>query len=154
MSDIPLDETLGGHQEDEHIELPESVIKELEQHIDDSREQILILLEHFIGEDTDRSTAASHVALYLQQHNIHASAADILRIADIPEDVWTASDMPHPRIALSAELEAQIPEIPSNVSRSQFYSQKPIVNDNKVGRNDPCPCGSGKKYKKCHGAAK
>ncbi len=24
--------------------------------------------------------------------------------------------------------------------------------DNKVGRNDPCPCGSGKKYKKCHGA--
>jgi preprotein translocase subunit SecA len=26
-------------------------------------------------------------------------------------------------------------------------SQKP-----EVGRNDPCPCGSGKKYKKCHGA--
>jgi len=23
----------------------------------------------------------------------------------------------------------------------------------KVGRNDPCPCGSGKKYKKCHGTA-
>jgi uncharacterized protein YecA (UPF0149 family) len=22
----------------------------------------------------------------------------------------------------------------------------------KVGRNDPCPCGSGKKYKNCHGA--
>ncbi|MEG0678812.1 MAG: SEC-C metal-binding domain-containing protein [Carnobacterium sp.] len=22
---------------------------------------------------------------------------------------------------------------------------------NKVGRNEPCPCGSGKKYKKCHG---
>jgi preprotein translocase subunit SecA len=21
----------------------------------------------------------------------------------------------------------------------------------KIGRNDPCPCGSGKKYKKCHG---
>ena len=23
---------------------------------------------------------------------------------------------------------------------------------NKVGRNDPCPCGSGKKFKHCHGA--
>jgi uncharacterized protein YecA (UPF0149 family) len=22
----------------------------------------------------------------------------------------------------------------------------------RIGRNDPCPCGSGKKYKKCHGA--
>ncbi len=28
----------------------------------------------------------------------------------------------------------------------------PVVNDGpKVGRNDPCPCGSGKKYKQCHG---
>ncbi len=26
-----------------------------------------------------------------------------------------------------------------------------IVNNPKIGRNDPCPCGSGKKYKKCHG---
>ncbi|HCK99047.1 MAG TPA: preprotein translocase subunit SecA [Candidatus Marinimicrobia bacterium] len=29
---------------------------------------------------------------------------------------------------------------------------KPIHVDPKIGRNDPCPCGSGKKYKKCHGA--
>ena len=28
-----------------------------------------------------------------------------------------------------------------------------VRNDDKVGRNDPCPCGSGQKYKKCHGAA-
>jgi len=28
----------------------------------------------------------------------------------------------------------------------------PATNSNTVGRNDPCPCGSGKKYKKCHGA--
>jgi preprotein translocase subunit SecA len=28
---------------------------------------------------------------------------------------------------------------------------KPITAEPKVGRNDPCPCGSGKKYKKCHG---
>ena len=29
---------------------------------------------------------------------------------------------------------------------------KPVTRSDKVGRNDPCPCGSGKKYKKCHGA--
>jgi preprotein translocase subunit SecA len=28
---------------------------------------------------------------------------------------------------------------------------QPIVKDKVVGRNDPCPCGSGKKYKHCHG---
>jgi preprotein translocase subunit SecA len=30
---------------------------------------------------------------------------------------------------------------------------KPVRSGAKVGRNDPCPCGSGKKYKKCHGTA-
>ena len=30
--------------------------------------------------------------------------------------------------------------------------QKPFVRpDRKIGRNEPCPCGSGKKYKQCHG---
>jgi preprotein translocase subunit SecA len=32
-------------------------------------------------------------------------------------------------------------------------AKKQVINNDKVGRNDPCPCGSGKKYKKCHGAA-
>jgi len=47
-----------------------------------------------------------------------------------------------PKIELSAppKVEGQRPQ--------------PAVNrEAKVGRNDPCPCGSGKKYKKCHGAA-
>ncbi len=30
--------------------------------------------------------------------------------------------------------------------------QAPVKVETKVGRNDPCPCGSGKKYKKCHGS--
>ena len=29
--------------------------------------------------------------------------------------------------------------------------QEPVRVGPKVGRNDPCPCGSGKKYKSCHG---
>jgi preprotein translocase subunit SecA len=28
----------------------------------------------------------------------------------------------------------------------------PVVTGQKTGRNDPCPCGSGKKYKRCHGS--
>ena len=40
-----------------------------------------------------------------------------------------------------------------NVNRPQKKSKTPVVREvSKVGRNDPCPCGSGKKYKKCHGA--
>ncbi|MSR23141.1 MAG: preprotein translocase subunit SecA [Gemmatimonadetes bacterium] len=32
-------------------------------------------------------------------------------------------------------------------------AQRPITVQSEPGRNDPCPCGSGKKFKKCHGAA-
>jgi len=35
---------------------------------------------------------------------------------------------------------------------AQAEPPKPVKVGAKVGRNDPCPCGSGKKYKKCHGA--
>jgi preprotein translocase subunit SecA len=49
---------------------------------------------------------------------------------------------PPARIELSAPPKAEGQRPQSTVHR-----------DAKVGRNDPCPCGSGKKYKKCHGAA-
>ncbi len=34
----------------------------------------------------------------------------------------------------------------------QNRKQEPVKAEPKVGRNDPCPCGSGKKYKQCHGS--
>ena len=37
-----------------------------------------------------------------------------------------------------------------NGASAQIATPQPVIG--KVGRNDPCPCGSGKKYKKCHGA--
>jgi len=33
----------------------------------------------------------------------------------------------------------------------EVMAETAIRNAPKVGRNDPCPCGSGKKYKQCHG---
>jgi preprotein translocase subunit SecA len=36
-------------------------------------------------------------------------------------------------------------------AQQQKPKQQPIRVDQKIGRNDPCPCGSGKKYKNCHG---
>ena len=43
-------------------------------------------------------------------------------------------------------------------TRKQFYLEakkmNTIVKPKKIGRNEPCPCGSGKKYKQCHGRTK
>lgn len=51
--------------------------------------------------------------------------------------------------SLVGELEGEEPQV-ENVSSVQ----PPVVSDpNQAGRNEPCPCGSGKKYKKCCGVA-
>ncbi|PPC94545.1 MAG: preprotein translocase subunit SecA [Methylotenera sp.] len=40
-----------------------------------------------------------------------------------------------------------------DMEAEQPVSTQPVIREGiKVGRNDPCPCGSGKKYKQCHGA--
>ncbi|MDD5278452.1 preprotein translocase subunit SecA [Acidithiobacillus sp.] len=36
-------------------------------------------------------------------------------------------------------------------SSTRSPAQSPLIGDDKIGRNQPCPCGSGKKYKHCHG---
>jgi preprotein translocase subunit SecA len=40
---------------------------------------------------------------------------------------------------------------PESDNEPQAAAQAPVRRGPKVGRNDPCPCGSGKKYKQCHG---
>jgi len=50
-----------------------------------------------------------------------------------------------------AEL-SSAPEDPSKQDTREQEKTQPIRVEKKVGRNDLCPCGSGKKYKNCHGA--
>jgi len=40
---------------------------------------------------------------------------------------------------------------PNDGGQRKPKAVQPIRTEKKVGRNDPCPCGSGKKYKQCHG---
>ena len=42
---------------------------------------------------------------------------------------------------------------PTKQDTRELQHHEPIRVEKKVGRNDPCPCGSGKKYKNCHGAS-
>ncbi len=56
------------------------------------------------------------------------------------------------------KMEERRPDIVDNELRSknngldaQNQNSKSQIRNSAVGRNDPCPCGSGKKYKKCHG---
>jgi preprotein translocase subunit SecA len=61
------------------------------------------------------------------------------------------------QINQEAEMTDELTNKPSQVVEHRGESEtqgKPVTvrrDEEKVGRNEPCPCGSGKKYKKCHG---
>ncbi|HQH41369.1 MAG TPA: SEC-C metal-binding domain-containing protein, partial [Bacteroidales bacterium] len=60
-----------------------------------------------------------------------------------------------PRRLDLSNLKESKSEVGSSLSQAGAQQQpqrsQPIKVEKKVGRNDPCPCGSGKKYKNCHG---
>ncbi len=49
----------------------------------------------------------------------------------------------------SVRQRKQVVKVTSTAGADTGEAKKPVVKGKKVGRNDPCPCGSGKKYKKC-----
>jgi preprotein translocase subunit SecA len=54
--------------------------------------------------------------------------------------------------AESAGVAAAVPQAAAAVAEAMPQAHTPVTRDQpKVGRNDPCPCGSGKKFKQCHG---
>lgn len=55
------------------------------------------------------------------------------------------------RYILRVKVVQQPEERKTFENQGDGVEKKPVRADNKIGRNDPCPCGSGKKYKKCCG---
>jgi preprotein translocase subunit SecA len=82
---------------------------------------------------------------------------------ELKEQVQVQQQAPKPQQDLS-KLQTSRTEVPqfSGGTPTTAGAQRPMPNqvpkpkqpikvDKKIGRNDPCPCGSGKKYKQCHG---
>ncbi len=60
------------------------------------------------------------------------------------------------RVAIRKEEPIEREQVATEVSTNadNTLAKKPVQKETRIGRNSPCPCGSGKKYKNCHGAGK
>ncbi len=68
-------------------------------------------------------------------------------------NVWHETAAIHESAAPIAQEVAQPVDEPATQTNQPQAAVEPIRNtERKIGRNDPCPCGSGKKFKNCHGA--
>ena len=73
--------------------------------------------------------------------------------ADVPIQVDNVKEAQAPRKMDRARMREEHSDLlsQSNSNTQEKPSAQPVKVDKKVGRNDACPCGSGKKYKNCHG---
>lgn len=78
---------------------------------------------------------------------------DVVKILSHVEKVGNVVRTSNVKVTNEGFDESAISLVEGKLSQSdKNHVQQTIVNDGpKVGRNDPCPCGSGKKYKNCHG---
>jgi preprotein translocase subunit SecA len=83
---------------------------------------------------------------------MRSAAAAVASAAARVEEAPTAQRLPDFARALERKQERQQKDLQYQTGPAQAEAPKPVRAGAKVGRNDPCPCGSGKKYKKCHGA--
>ena len=75
---------------------------------------------------------------------------------DDEREVVATLDREHPLATLDDAMEELVVTIADlhDLTRDARYKVDTVKRETpKVGRNDPCPCGSGKKFKQCHGAA-
>jgi len=75
---------------------------------------------------------------------------------DEEREVVATLDAEHPLATLDDAIEELVVTVAdlSDLTRDLRFKVETVRRDApKVGRNDPCPCGSGKKFKQCHGSA-
>ncbi|MDE6290124.1 MAG: SEC-C domain-containing protein [Muribaculaceae bacterium] len=99
-----------------------------------------------------RAQAARQQAMQAQRN---AQAATYSRTQEIRQEYGApAGANPYANYSTTHETyegENAQRQAAQNVNRQPQQQRQPVKAQPKVGRNDPCPCGSGKKYKNCHG---
>jgi len=98
-------------------------------------------------EEIDREEEERRRRLMRALQAQHAEAASLLAAAE--EQTAVAAGVRASTGASAARAGARAPPPPAPLPETAGTF---VRNERKVGRNEPCPCGSGKKYKHCHGA--
>ncbi|WP_411953881.1 preprotein translocase subunit SecA [Alkalibacillus sp. S2W] len=161
---------LKGKQPDEIIETIMDIVKkkydEREEELTDEQmrefEKVILLrtvdskwMDHI--DQMDQLRQGIHLRAYgqnnpLQEYQMEGFSMFEDMIASIEQEVARYAMKAQIRENLQREEVAKDAKAVSGGRPQEEQKRQPIVKKKEVGRNEPCPCGSGKKYKHCHGA--
>jgi len=98
--------------------------------------------------DIERSVITKHIHSVFKTKELEEKRQLAHRGAEEPKGDFEDEKKELPSVSSDRNLSANPSPSPGSVSSA---IREPGVKKEKIGRNDPCPCGSGKKYKKCCG---
>ena len=140
------------------IEEYEDKLKDIPQEVTDEFEKVITLqvLDNYWMEHINTMShlrEGIHLRGYAQEDPLRAYTMEGFDLFDsmlqkIDKDVSIM--LAKAEIRQNIERKEQTKKMITNDSEEKTTKKKPIKKQ-KIGRNDPCPCGSGKKYKQCHG---
>ena len=129
------------------VSFPELERMLLLQIIDNAWKQNLYELDQLKSSVSLRGYAQKDPLIEYQKEAYKLYAAMMNKVRDLMVGYIFRLQLPPVRQAVSAKRQTN-----ENAAKSSADQETP--SSHKIGRNDPCPCGSGKKYKKCCGAEK
>ncbi len=158
-------ESVTAEVKNRHAELPEELVRRVEKSLmldtlDRHWKEHLVAMDHLRQGIGLRGYAARNPK---QEYKKEAFAMFSDMLENIKYDVVTLLAKIQireeqdaqllPRRSQPAAMQYNHPDAPSAMGTpEEAPQQKPFIrNQRKIGRNEPCPCGSGKKYKLCHG---
>ncbi|WP_277673845.1 preprotein translocase subunit SecA [Piscibacillus halophilus] len=168
LDDINVND-LKGKEPDEMIELIMGIVNkkydEREQELTEEQmrefERVILLrtvdskwMDHI--DQMDQLRQGIHLRAYgqtdpLQEYQMEGFAMFEEMIAEIEQEVAKYAMKAQIRDNLQRVEVASGTKAIAGGRQNQEKKKKPYVKKENIGRNDPCPCGSGKKYKNCHG---
>ena len=101
--------------------------------------------DNMINEMNDR------IASVLMRGQLHVQQPEDVKEAAPEEHQQRYTEQKADANATQQQLSETQQQMRQAVQRQEPVQRTPIVRDKLPGRNDPCPCGSGKKFKNCHG---
>jgi len=124
--------------------------KEVKGIIKDLAEEYEISLPYFMG-FLDGINESIEVANELEKLTEND---EVSLVIDFKKLYWNMLAVPAPWLFELPQWDGILSAEDRKSIQKDYNRSKTVVNESKVGRNDPCPCGSGKKYKKCCGKSK
>jgi preprotein translocase subunit SecA len=133
----------------EHLREMDDLKQSVQNAVYEQKDPLLVYkIESFKLFEQMLGRIARDITAFLMKGMLPTSNPDQPQAAPAPQMRPAVAPRPAPAPALRTSR-SEMPQ--RNEEPQQEIKREPVKADPKIGRNDPCPCGSGKKYKSCHG---